>query len=91
MFDNIWKIYRSKIDKYIFFIKTRWLITLLLLFCYTYRLILIGGFYVITYIMGLCILHLSVQFFQPIGFPSIDEENLEDNVYEDIPIVMYSI
>lgn len=87
MFDNIWKIYRNRIDKYIFYIKLRWLLTIILLSIYIYRLIIIGGYYVISYIMGLYILHLSVQFFQPLGLPNIeDEETYEDNVYEDLPI-----
>lgn len=87
MFDNIWKIYRNRIDKYIFYIKLRWILTIILLSLYIYRLIIIGGYYVISYLMGLYILHLSVQFFQPLGLPNIeDEETYEDNIYEDLPI-----
>ena len=88
MFNHIWKIYRNKIDKYIFYIKTRWFFTLLMLSYYIYRLIIYGGFYVISYVMGLYILHLSVQFFQPIGFPSIEEDNFDETIYEDLPIAV---
>jgi len=36
--------------------------------------------------MGLYILHLAVQFLQPLGFPSIDDEFMENEVYEDLPM-----
>jgi hypothetical protein len=43
-----------------------------------------GGFYVISYIMGLYILHLSVQFFTPLGLPDFDSE-IEEEVFGELP------
>ena len=86
LFDQIWKIYLRKIDKYIFYIKTRWTLSFLGLCFYIYRISILGGFHVISYIMGLYILHLGVQFFQPLGLPSIDDDIIDNEVYEDLPI-----
>lgn len=88
MYNQIWIIYRKKIDKYIFFIKTRWIITSLLLLTYIYRLAVYGGFYVVSYIMGLYLLHLSVQFFTPLGLPDIEDE-IEDTVFNELPTTRY--
>lgn len=71
-------IYRNKIDKYIIYPKSRWGFTVFLILYYLKRVLEIGGFYVVSYILGLYILHLSVQFFTPIGLPEADEEDEED-------------
>lgn len=38
------------------------------------RIITYGGFYVVSYVFALYVLHLSVQFLTPKGLPDIDEE-----------------
>lgn len=86
LLDQIWKIYVRKIDKYIFFIKSRWIFTLFAFSFYIYRIITFGGFYFISYAMGLFLLQLTVQFFQPLGFPSIDDDFMDGDVYGDLPI-----
>ena len=46
------------------------------------------GFYVVSYILGLFVLHITVQFFTPLGLPDLDEEFMEGNkVYGDLPSV----
>jgi hypothetical protein len=48
----------------------------------------VGGFYVISYILGLYILHLVVQFLTPIGLPDIDEDDDEKMVGAELPNTM---
>ena len=50
------------------------MITLGIISIYIYRIILYGGFYVITYIIGLLSLHFTLQLFLPVGIPDIDED-----------------
>lgn len=52
--------YRNKIEKYIIYKTQRWVLTLLILAFYIMRISTIGGFYVVSYVVGLYIMHLSV-------------------------------
>jgi hypothetical protein len=60
--------------------KSRWIIAFVFLFLYSIRIYRVGGFYVVSYVLGLYILHLAVQFFTPLGMPDADEE---DELEED--------
>jgi len=51
---------------------------------YLIRVIYTGGFYVISYVLGLYILHAIVKFMTPLGLPDIEEE--EEKVGEELPI-----
>jgi len=52
--------YRNKIEKYVIYKTQRWVVTLLILALYILRISIIGGFYVISYVIGLYIMHLGV-------------------------------
>jgi len=41
---------------------------------------LIGGFYVISYVFAVYLLHLGIHFLIPQGMPQIDEEYDEEEV-----------
>jgi len=43
-------------DKYILYRLERWIISILLIFLFIIRVLYIGGFYVISYVLGLYIL-----------------------------------
>jgi hypothetical protein len=60
IFDKLMMKYRNKMDKYIVYRKTRWALALFLIFLYIKRVLTIGGFYVISYVLGLYLLHLVV-------------------------------
>ena len=52
---------------------------------YIVRVYFSGGFYVISYLMGLFILHLSVQRLLPVGVPDLenDDETMEAELPQD--------
>lgn len=58
--NRLFKIYRSKIDKYIIHTKKRWTFTILVITTYCYRVLTQGGFYVVSYLLGLYMLHLMI-------------------------------
>lgn len=81
--------YRNKVDKYIIYMKTRWLLTCVLFINYLYRITVHGGFYVVSYVLGLYILNITVQFFQPLGLPDIDDDIEDDQqLFNDLPNTM---
>ena len=45
---------------------------------------MVGGFYVISYIYGLYLLHLAVQFFTPLGMPDAEEDDNDDEEAAEI-------
>jgi len=47
---------------------------------------LIGGFYVISYVFALYVLHLGVHFLTPQGMPQIDEEDDDEDVFGSLPV-----
>lgn len=75
IFDKFMMKYRNKMDKYIVYRKSRWGLAIFLLFLYVKRVLTIGGFYVISYVLGLYLLHLVVQFFTPLGLPDVEDED----------------
>ena len=59
----------------------------LLVLSYLIRVMLIGGFYVISYVFALYVLHLGVHFLTPQGMPQIDEEDDdEEDVFGSLPV-----
>ncbi len=76
--------YRNKIDKYIIYKKERWAFFAILVTLYLIRVLSSGGFYVISYVLGLYILQAIVKFVTPLGLPDIEEE--EEKVGEELPI-----
>ena len=76
---------RNKLDRYIIFVKTRWMIAIFFLLIYFFRIITVGGFYVVSYIMGLFIMQITVQFLLPLGIPDIEEENDDNKYYPEFP------
>ena len=46
----------------------------------------IGGFYVISYVLGLFILHSLVQFVTPKGLPDIEEDDCEGKFGDGLPL-----
>ncbi|KRX07338.1 hypothetical protein PPERSA_06953 [Pseudocohnilembus persalinus] len=72
--------YRQRIDKYIIYPRGRWAFTGFFLFLYILRVLILGGYYVVSYILGLYLLHLGVQFFTPVGVPDLDEEDEDDDM-----------
>ncbi|KAL4455805.1 hypothetical protein ABPG74_003215 [Tetrahymena malaccensis] len=71
------KKYRQKLEKYIIYPKERWAFTIVVVLLYIIRVSLLGGFYVVSYVFALFVLHLCVQFLTPQGLPDIDEEDDE--------------
>lgn len=67
--------------------KTRWFLTCLLFINYLYRITVYGGFYVVSYVLGLYVLNITVQFFQPLGLPDIDDD-IEDDPQMNLPSTM---
>lgn len=87
--DKLQIIYRNKIDRYTFSLPTyhryiiykkwRWCFFLLTLVIYLARILSIGGYFLITYTLGLYYLHLLIKFCTPLGVPDIDEEEDDFN------------
>jgi len=80
------RIYRNKFERYTIYPKTRWSIFIVIFILYVLRVLQTGGFYVVSYIFGLYLLHLAVQFFTPLGIPEADEE--DDNMNETLPMTI---
>ena len=57
------------------------------LILYIQRIISTFGYFVVSYILGLYLLHLIVQFFTPIGVPDIDLDGEEIDM--DLPITRF--
>lgn len=72
-------------DRYIIYKNERWGFSAFLLLIYLIRVLSYGGFYVISYILGLYILHALVRFVTPLGLPDVEEEE-EEKVGEELPI-----
>ena len=72
-------------DRYIIYKKRRWLLSAIIALIYIFRIINIGGFYVISYVLGLFILHSLVQYVTPKGLPDIDDDP-EGNCGDDLPL-----
>jgi len=54
---------------------------------YLLRISNIGGFYVISYVLGLYILHSLVQYVTPLGLPDIEEDDDgESKITNDLPL-----
>jgi len=85
VFNKLWMQYRNKIDRYIIFKTERWIFTALLSVLYLLRVLISGGFYVISYVLGLYILHAFVRFVTPLGLPDIEEDE-EEKMGEELPI-----
>ena len=49
-----------------------------LFFLYIIRVYIKGGFYVVSYLMGLFLLHLSVQRLLPVGVPDLENDDDEN-------------
>lgn len=76
-------------DKYIVYVKTRWILTSIIFLAYLYKITVYGGFYVISYVLGLYILNMTVQFFQPLGLPDIDDDFEDDQqILNNLPTTM---
>ena len=73
-------------DKYMIFKKRRWVFSGIIALIYISRIINVGGFYVISYVLGLFILHSLVQFVTPKGLPDIDEDDTEGNLGDELPL-----
>lgn len=82
---KLWVQYRNKIDRYIIFLKERWIFTSVLFLIYFIRVLISGGFYVVSYILGLYFLHALVKFLTPLGLPDIEDEE-DDKIIDELPI-----
>ena len=82
---KLWIQYRNKIDRYIIYKRERWAFSGALLLLYLIRVLANGGFYVISYVLGLYMLHALVKFVTPLGLPDIEEEE-EEKIGEELPI-----
>lgn len=54
--NRLQNIYRKRMDKYIVHFKERWIIAMALFILFLLRIIYIGGYYVVSYILGLHLL-----------------------------------
>lgn len=59
--------------------KERWSFAFLLLVGYILRIWVHGGFYVVSYILGLYLLQLGIMYVTPVGLPDLDDEEEEDD------------
>eukprot|EP01015_Nassula_variabilis_P025689 TRINITY_DN503_c0_g1_i4.p2 TRINITY_DN503_c0_g1~~TRINITY_DN503_c0_g1_i4.p2 ORF type:complete len:191 (+),score=1.09 TRINITY_DN503_c0_g1_i4:120-692(+) len=80
LFDNVSRKVRTRTEQYILFPTQRWVITAALFLIYILRIYAVGGYYVISYILGLYVLHLIVQFLTPKGIPDLEDEDDEENM-----------
>jgi hypothetical protein len=68
------RVYKRKLDGYILYTKQRWAFTAVVYFLYLVRVFTHGGYYVISYLLGLYVLQGFVAFMTPQGLPTLDEE-----------------
>jgi len=83
--NKLWMQYRNKIDRYTIYVRERWIFTISMMILYVIRVLLSGGFYVISYVLGLYVLHAFVRFVTPLGLPDVEEDE-EEKIGEELPI-----
>jgi hypothetical protein len=83
---QLWIQYRNKIDRFIIYFRERWAVTCLLGLIYLVRVLVTGGFYVVSYVLGLYILHAFIKFISPVGIPDVEDEEEEEKYGEELPI-----
>ena len=72
-------------DRCIIYKRERWILSTLITIIYIFRIINIGGCYIISYMLGLYILHSFVQFVTPKGLPDIEEDDYEGK-FDSLPL-----
>jgi hypothetical protein len=53
---------------------------------YLIRVFTTGGFYVVSYVLGLYILHAAIKFISPVGIPDVEDEEEDEKMGEELPI-----
>ncbi|KAM3138886.1 hypothetical protein pb186bvf_009089 [Paramecium bursaria] len=86
---NLQLHYQRKLDRYILYKKSRWLVSFLLMALFFARIINVEGFYVVAYILGMYQLQIAIDYLTPLGLPRIGEEEEDDefnNDFIELPI-----
>lgn len=69
------KIYYQQIsDKMLYYKKERWTLAAVVFFMYFLRIILVGGYYALTYCIGIHLLNSFLGFISPLEDPEDNEE-----------------
>eukprot|EP01123_Difflugia_compressa_P013236 TRINITY_DN6020_c0_g1_i1.p1 TRINITY_DN6020_c0_g1~~TRINITY_DN6020_c0_g1_i1.p1 ORF type:complete len:213 (-),score=44.39 TRINITY_DN6020_c0_g1_i1:47-607(-) len=72
------KRYQKILDDTVPYHKTRWIVALCVTVAYMLRVYYAGGFYIITYALGIYLLNLLIDFLSPLQDPEYDEFNIDD-------------
>eukprot|EP00697_Spironema_sp_BW2_P011959 gnl/Spiro4/27983_TR13859_c0_g1_i1.p1 gnl/Spiro4/27983_TR13859_c0_g1~~gnl/Spiro4/27983_TR13859_c0_g1_i1.p1 ORF type:complete len:195 (+),score=29.32 gnl/Spiro4/27983_TR13859_c0_g1_i1:79-663(+) len=70
------RVFQQLLDRTVPYIILRWLFAALLLLVYIFGVVLNDGFYIITYGLGLFLLHLLMEFLSPQDDPDLDGPGL---------------
>ena len=73
-------------EKYILYTNSRWGFTAAVYVLYLLRIAIYGGYWVISYLLGLYVLQNLIQFVTPLGIPTVEEE--EEQAAKGEPMVM---
>lgn len=72
---RLWQVYQTYMDKTIVHTKSRWIFFILSLVSFFTRIILIQGFFVVTYALSIFLLNLFLRFITPIKADLEDEDS----------------
>ncbi|XP_013783995.1 protein RER1-like isoform X1 [Limulus polyphemus] len=77
-FRRISQIYQQLLDAWTPYSIIRWIITILLLAVYMVRVLLLQGWYIITYALGIYHLNLFIAFLTPKIDPALHDDDFDD-------------
>lgn len=77
-FRNIGTIYQSNLDRTTPHTGVRWISTTLLSAAYCVRVVLLQGWYIVTYALGIYLLNMFLAFLTPQVDPALADDNEED-------------
>lgn len=69
---------KRKLEQTMVHKKQRWAFAFLVAVLYILRVWFHGGFYVVSYILGLYLLQLFIMYITPVGLPDLDDEDEDD-------------
>lgn len=81
VFRSLTRIYASYLDKTTVYMKTRWLLFLIVLMLYVVRIYYIQSFHIVTYGLGIYLLNVLIGVLSPQVDPENDVNGDEDDVY----------
>jgi hypothetical protein len=76
---KVWSLYRTYVDRLVILSKARWGTTAILFLLYIVRIVLHGGFHVVSYVLAIFILNSFLGFITP-KFGDVEDEDEDDPV-----------